>query len=97
MNKHTTTYLIVEAKRAYGLTNPETGLKPVNEVRVVGSRTNRPAKLERDQIAVKVTIAVPDSAFNPVTPTAVVTIPGDMALRGPIEVEADDANEEQTR
>lgn len=89
----THTYLIVEAKRGYGPRDPETGLRPVHEGRVVASRTNRPAKLEIDQIAVKVTLDVPGSAFDPVMPTAVVTIPEDLALRGPIEVEADDANE----
>ncbi|UYG15788.1 hypothetical protein BRM3_09030 [Brachybacterium huguangmaarense] len=90
----TATYLIVEAKRDYGARDPETGLRPVSSVRVVGSRAGRPAKLERDQIAVKIQLAIPASSFNPVTPTAVVTVPESLALRGPIEVDADDANEE---
>lgn len=87
-------YLIVEATRSnYPPADPETGLRQVGSVKVVGSRQSRPSRLERDQIAVKVTLDVPASAFNPITPTAVVTIPEDLTLRLPIEVEATDAND----
>jgi hypothetical protein len=89
----TTTYLIVEARRSiYPPVDPETGLRQVGSVHVVGQRVSRPAKLARDQVAVKVTLEVPNEIFNPITPSAVVTIPTDLALRLPVEVEAEDAN-----
>lgn len=90
----TSTYLIVEARRnKYGPVNPDTGLKSVASVHVVAQRTNRPAKLTVDQIAVKITIQVPDSAFNPVLPIATIMVPEDMTVRGPINAEVADANE----
>lgn len=90
----TSTYLIVEARRtSYGPVNPDTGLRPVGSVHVVGQRANRPAKLSVDQIAVKVTIEVPESTFNPVLPIASIVVPEDMALRGPIQADVEDANE----
>lgn len=52
--KSAKTYLILKAtRRSYGVTNPETGLRPVDSVGVVGSRVNRPVMLGRDQIAVR--------------------------------------------
>ena len=87
-----TVYLVVEATRAkWRDANRETGLCPVDSLRVVAMRTNRPATLKADQIAVKVRLEVPDSAFNPLTPIAVIVVPEEMALRGPITADVQDA------
>lgn len=89
-------YLIVEATRTrYGVQDPETGLKPVGTVRVAGVRVSRPAKLDRDQVAIKMTVDVPDGVFNPVVLAAAVVIPEGLVLKGPISVEAFDANSEE--
>lgn len=91
-----TAYLIVHADRSqYAFRHPDTGLRPVQAARVVALRQGRPAKLERDEVAVKVTVRLPVEAFEPLTPTAIVTVPTDLALRGPIEVDAVQANDEQ--
>lgn len=90
-----TAYLIVRADRRYGVTDPETGLRSVTSIKVAGSRAGRPSRLERDEIAVKVTVEIPDAAFAPFTPAALVVVPADLALPGPIEVEATDANPEE--
>lgn len=87
-----TAYLIIEATRGYGLRDPETGLRPVTSARVVASRANRPAKLERDQVAVKVTVDVPDQAFAPIMPAALVVVPTDLVQRA-VVVDAQDATE----
>lgn len=64
---HTATgYLILEASRS-GYWPGDDGLKKVCAVRVAGFRKNRPAKLERDQIAVKVGITVDAAEFSPIT------------------------------
>lgn len=93
----TSVYLIVKASRArYGQLHPETGLKRVESVRVVGMRQNRPARLERDEIAVKLTIDTPSEAFNPIMPIAEVVIPKELVRQPRIEIEASDANEGDT-
>ncbi|MGM7422993.1 hypothetical protein [Cellulosimicrobium sp. CpK407] len=91
-----TAYLVIRAERnAWRPPDPETGLRPVRGARVVALRQGRPAKLERDEVAVKVTVRLPTEAFEPLTPTAIVTVPTDLALRGPIEVNARDMNDEE--
>ncbi|CPR79347.1 hypothetical protein PP568_13130 [Mycobacteroides abscessus] len=58
-------YLILEAQRGYW--TGDDGLKKVAGVRVAGFRKGRPAKLERDQIAVKIGITVDAAEFSPIT------------------------------
>jgi hypothetical protein len=88
-----TAYLIVKAERSrYVSADRETGLRPVGAVKIIGSRQGRPAKLERDEVAIKVTVEIPDAAFQPFSPSALVVVPTDLALPGPIGVEAVDAN-----
>jgi len=88
-----TAYLVIHADRqTWGRPDAETGLNPIESARVVTLRQGRPAKLERDEVAVKVTVRLPFAAFEPLTPTAIVTVPTDLALRGTIEVDATDAN-----
>lgn len=72
---HTATgFLIIEASRyRYGLAG-EDGLRPVDGLRIVGQRANRPAKLARDQIAVKVAITVDDAEFYPITAELALTL-----------------------
>lgn len=60
--------------------------------KITNSRQSRPPRLERDEIAVKVTVEIPDVAFQPFSPSALVVVPTDLALPGPIGVEAEDAN-----
>lgn len=90
----TTTYLVLGASRSrWGRPDTETGLMPVDSVSVVRSLKNRPAQLERDQIAVKVTVEVPANAFDPIAPAALVVVPEDLIDRRhlAIDVEAHDA------
>lgn len=92
----TTTHLVLEGTRSvWGRAHPDTGLKPVDSVRVVKALANRPAKLERDQIAVKVTVEVPANAFDPISPAALVVVPEDLIDRRAlaIDVEASDATQ----
>lgn len=91
----TTAFLIVQAvRKSHGRSDLDTGLRPIDSIRVVASRQNRPSRLERDQIAVKIQLEIPDSAFGPVTPSAVVRIPESYVSRADVEVEGLDATEE---
>jgi ABC-type transporter Mla subunit MlaD len=68
-----TAYLVLDASRArYGRADTETGLRPVESVKVAGIRVGRPSKLAADQVAVKVTIRVPVEVFDPLTPAALI-------------------------
>ncbi|MFT9661131.1 hypothetical protein ACM0CQ_02630 [Mycobacteroides abscessus subsp. abscessus] len=68
-----TGYLILEASRSnYG--RGDDGLRPINGLRVAGYRANRPAKLERDQVAVKVTVSVDAAEFSPITASLALTL-----------------------
>lgn len=95
-----TTYLVLAATRAsYGWrAGPETGLKPVESMRVVKSLANRPEQLGRDQITVKVTVEVPANAFDPISPAALVVVPEDLIDRRrlSVDVEAGDATQGST-
>lgn len=92
-NLDATGYLVLQANRSrYGTLNAA-GLRGVNGAKIVAFRSNRPAKLERDQIAVRVTVRVPDVVFDPISPDALIVVSEDLVKRGPIEVEAIDANE----
>lgn len=89
-----TAYIVAKATRyQWGTPDPETGLNRIDAVRAIAIRRSRPSKLERDEIAIKVTIEIPDAAFNPITPSALIVVPTDLALPGPIGVEAVDAND----
>lgn len=54
--------------------------------------TQRPPKDNQlgGTVLVKIVVDIPESAFKPLVPEAVVTIPEGLALAKPIEVEADD-------
>lgn len=65
-------YLILEASRGYWI--GDDGLKKVSAVRIAGYRANRPAKLKRDQIAVKVGVTVDAAEFSPVTAEVALTL-----------------------
>lgn len=87
-----TCYLVIEATRSrYGTSNPDTGLRPIESTRAAALRIGRPLRLAKDQVAVKVTVRLPSAAFDPLQPTALITVPEDLIQRGPIEVEASDA------
>lgn len=73
MTTHTATgYLILEASRGYR--TGDDGLKVVNGLRIAGYRANRPAKLARDQITVKVGVTVDAAEFSPITAEIAITL-----------------------
>ncbi|MDB2211747.1 MULTISPECIES: hypothetical protein [Mycobacteroides] len=71
---HTATgYLVLEASRS-GWRKGFDGLGAIDHIRIAAYRTNRPAKLERDQIAVKVAITVDAGEFSPITAALALTL-----------------------
>ncbi len=89
-----TAYLVIEGTRPrYGSPDPETGLRCIEKTRIVALRTNRPAVLARDQVAIKVTVRLPVEAFDPLAPAALIVVPREFVDRRPIEVDVEDASE----
>ncbi|SII37082.1 hypothetical protein [Mycobacteroides abscessus] len=71
---HTATgYLVLEAARS-GWRKGYDGLGMIDHIKVAAYRANRPSKLERDQIAVKVAITIDDAEFSPITATLALTL-----------------------
>lgn len=60
--------------------------------KAVAITQKRPTKPRGGTVTVKMTIRVPDGAFLPLRPEAVVVIPTDMTVVTPLEVVAEDAN-----
>ena len=74
-------YLTVEASRI------RYGNKSVQSAKVVRVTQGKPAILQVDQIAVKVTIELPTAAFDPLEPQAIIVVPEEL-IQHPVTVEA---------
>jgi hypothetical protein len=59
----------------------------VDSIKVAAMTQSRPSPPRRGCIAVKVTLRIPDGAFLPFSPEAVITVPENMVVRGPIEAD----------
>lgn len=62
----------------------------VKDAKVVGLTQKRPERPRRGTVTVKLTIRVPEAAFLPLRPEAIVVIPEDMTVTTPLEVIAED-------
>lgn len=49
-----------------------------------------PTSLAKDTVSVKLTVQLPDAAFDPITPSAVVTVP-DSLVQHPLHIIVEDA------
>lgn len=65
------------------------GEKYVDSVKVVTITQKKPERPRGGTVLVKLTIRVPDAAFLPLRPEAIVVIPEDLTITTPIEVEAE--------
>lgn len=66
------------------------GEKQLRGAKVVGITQKKPGKQKGGTVLVKLTIRVPDGAFLPLRPEAIVVIPEDMTATTPVEVIAED-------
>jgi hypothetical protein len=71
------------------------GEQEVCSIKAVALTQKRPIRQRSGTVMVKLTVRVPDAAFLPLRPEAVVVIPEDMTVTGPIEVEAEDLNDDR--
>jgi hypothetical protein len=66
------------------------GEERVRSAKVVGLTQQRPANPRRGVVVTKLTIRIPEAAFLPLRPEAIVVIPEDMTAPYPVEVTAED-------
>lgn len=66
------------------------GLRTLNGAKVTTITQKRPQRPKGGTVLVKLTIRIPEAAFQPLRPQAIVVIPEDMTVVSPIEVAAED-------
>ncbi|CAM3537429.1 hypothetical protein TSOC111612_01470 [Tsukamurella ocularis] len=81
----TDTYLVIEARRRPDWTVASGELPDVCGVKVVRALQNRPAKLDRDQIAVRVQLTVEAGAFSPIVADLALHVDTDAVARAVVE------------
>jgi hypothetical protein len=62
----------------------------VSGIKAVALTQKRPERQRPGTVLVKLTVRVPDPAFLPLRPEAVIVVPEDMTVTAPLEVEAGD-------
>lgn len=82
---HDATFYVQLDPSLYGGDNPR-----VREIRAVALTQKRPAKQRAGTVLVKLTVRVPDAAFLPLRPEAIIIVPETMTSLAPIQVEAED-------
>lgn len=65
------------------------GERPLREVRATRITQKKPTKPLSGTVTIKLTVDIPDQAFYPLRPEAVVTIPADLTAPTPLEVTAE--------
>ena len=78
-----TGYLILRGVRS------RYGDKSVHTAKFGRTVQSAPGRLERDDVAVKITVRLPSAAFDPLRPEALVIVPEELVQR-PVVVEAVD-------
>ena len=77
-------YVQIEAE-LYG---PDPGR--VRDIKAVALTQKRPQRQRSGTVMVKLRVRVPDGAFLPLRPEAIIVIPDGMTIAAPIEIEAVD-------
>jgi hypothetical protein len=70
------------------------GEHQVREIRAVALNQKKPNQPRAGTVLVKLTVRVPDGAFLPLRPEAVIVVPEEMTVTSPIEVQAEDPHEQ---
>lgn len=94
----TTVWLQVEGRVKRKPSWHDTGgqVYEVASTKVIAMTQSRPEPPRRGCVAVQVTLRIPDGAFLPLLPQAVITVPADMVVTGdPIEVDVVDPGEQE--
>lgn len=66
------------------------GGQRLKAIKAVAMTQHRPARPQPGTVLVKLTLRIPDAAFMPLRPEAIVIVPENLTEAGAIEVEASD-------
>lgn len=94
MTTHDATFY-VQLEPRWGSVHWQTKERPLQEVKAVAITQTRPAKPRAGTVMIKLTVRIPDGAFLPLRPEAIVVIPDGMAIVGAIEVIAEQPDDDQ--
>lgn len=92
MDSHDVTFY-VQVEPTFGRWTDRTGKHPVAALRAVAMNKNTPRSPRGGTVLVKLTLRIPDTAFYPLRPEAVIVIPEEMTLAQPLEVMAADPHQ----
>lgn len=91
MAGYTDATVYLQVKPEFGSWKNSSGRYPIWGAKVVRSTQSRPARPVGDSVLVKLTLRIPDGAFYPLEPTAVVVIPDSMVeIASGVQVIAED-------
>ena len=86
----------VQLQPEWGWSAGANGDKPVRSIKAVAMTQSRPTRPKANTVVVKLTVDLPDNAFYPLRPEAVVHIPTDLTEPTVVEVAAEDPHQEET-
>lgn len=90
MSGHVDADFYAQVEPEWGNYRNSEGLRSLRGAKVVTITQKRPQKQRGGTVLVKLTIRVPNAAFMPLRPEAIVVIPEDMTVTEPVEVIAGD-------
>lgn len=90
MRNHDASFYVQLEPEFYGFRDPDTGERKVAGVKAVNITQKRPSRPKPGTVVVKLTVRVPEAAFLPLQPEAIVTIPESLTAPYPLEVAAED-------
>lgn len=86
---HDATFFIQIEPEWSGYPGPD-GSRRLLAIKAAGITQKRPTRPRSGVVVAKLTIRIPDAAFLPLRPEAVVVVPEDMVITSPVEVVAED-------
>lgn len=89
MSSHTATFY-VQIEPEWSRYPNENGDKTVSAIKAIAVTQKQPRSPRGGTLSMKLSVEVPDGAFMPLRPEAVIVIPEGMAIVNPIEVTVED-------
>lgn len=90
MAKHVDATFYAQVEPEWSSWRNSEGQRALRGAKVVNVTQRKPERPKGGTVLVKLTIRVPEAAFLPLRPEAIVVVPEDMTIASPIEVVAED-------
>lgn len=93
MSSHDATFYVQIEPEWSRWTNSD-GERTLRGIKAVALTQKKPDRPRSSVVVTKLTVRVPDAAFLPLRPEAIVVVPEDMVVTSPVHVEAEPAGED---